>query len=80
MDKLDKLLLGVATVGLMTTATYINTKRTNKKLTMSARLVEAVACQVRDAVRKCIVPVQRGGRKIEAVAITTPALADQFRR
>lgn len=78
MDKLDQVLCGVGATLCMVGLSFLDNVRTNRKLRRSAKVVESTALDVTKAVRSCVVRVNRGGEVVNALAMTTPALAGKF--
>jgi hypothetical protein len=78
MNKLDQVLCGLGATLVLVGLSFVDNARTNRKLRRSASAVEGTAREVSTAVRSCIVPVNRGGKTVHAMAMTTPALASSF--
>lgn len=68
--------IGLAALGVA----LIDNALTNRRVRRAAMTSERTASEITKAVRSCIVPVNRGGRTVNALAMTTPALANQFQQ
>ena len=79
MDK-DKIFIGLGAGLILSGIAAFDTFLTNRKLRRAARSMNSFAKEASDMMGKCIVDVQRDGKRMSAVSMITPGLRAQLLR
>lgn len=79
MDK-NNIIIGIGAGLILSGIAAIDTFITNRKLRKAAKSVFVTTNDITDALHKCVVDVNRDGRRVSALSMVTPGLVSRSYR